>query len=434
MHRRRVDIGSSLELHDGIHGSLISDPPAGTQYRVSTPEHVFVRARAQGDSRRQSFKPTSDFAIAELIDPGPGHTLFHSARWPVLNRSSWVVDMDDFAYPVLWGRSAIDPRQRQRFARGASRFRQRSMLERAARMLAAYTHPSCKAILFLTEKGVADAYQRLRTLAAREVIRAFLERCHVVPGAHRLLDPSEVRRKWRDDPLSVAFCGRDYYQKNGRVGLAVMASLARRFPDARFHYVGEAPRDALTRAFDSLRNTTFHGPLDRAAALGVLGSSHILFHPARYESFGMVYAEAMSGALAIVSSSGPEMAHIDEFLGRDGAVLVRRQNEDFARDQLMFEKALSGLLTDRSAAAGMANANYRCATSGVLSIRRRNSLLEKIYSRASTEAAPMCVEDLCVGRDSSAIVRLTAAKVVADYERFRSIAPRAPKSVLLSAS
>ncbi|HEX6627326.1 MAG TPA: hypothetical protein VF105_05195, partial [Gemmatimonadaceae bacterium] len=191
---RTIDIGSSIDFHSGIHASLLQDPPAGTRYRVSLPEHVFVPARLTRGSRQQSFRASRDFAVLEAIDPGPGHAIFHSARWPVLNRNSWVVDFDDFGYPVFWGRSAIDPRQRRQLARGGSTLVQRTLLDRSARMLAAYTHPSCKAILFLTEQGVAEAYQFLLEATNADVRRAFLERCHVVPAAHRTLDSREVRR------------------------------------------------------------------------------------------------------------------------------------------------------------------------------------------------------------------------------------------------
>ncbi len=430
---RTVDIGSSIEFHSGIHASLLTDPPPGTRYRVSAPEHVFLRPQGTRDSSRRSFRPSRDFAEAEVIDPGPGRSLFHSARWPVLNRKSWVVDLDNFGYPVLWGRSGIDPRQRRRFARGGPGLWQRTMLQRSARMLGAYTHPSCKAILFPTEHAVAEAYQWLRTVATSEVTRAFLERCHVVPGAHRALDRDEMHRKWRDNQLAVVFCGRDYHQKNGRVALTVMTSLAERIPAARFHYIGEAPRDAVMRRFESVPNATFHGTLRRAEALRIIAESHILFHPARYESFGMVYAEAMAAGLAIVTSSGSQMAHVGEFLGKEGALFVRSEGDDFARDQLMFERALSRLLADRKTSAAMAAANYRCATSGVLSVRRRNSLLEKIYRRAQAgPAEPLRTEDLGIGECLARVVRLSAAAVVEDFEQFRITAPRAPTSVLLS--
>jgi glycosyltransferase involved in cell wall biosynthesis len=426
--RHTIDIGSSVEFHGGIHGSLLSDPPPGTRYRVATPEHVFLREQ----DARGSFRPNRDFAVAEVIDPGPGRALFHSARWPVLNRGSWVVDLDDFGYPVLWGRSAIDPAQRRAFARRGSRLWQRSMLARSARMLAAYTHPSCKAILFLTERGVTEARQLLRTVASPAVARAFLERCEVVPGAHRTLDRAEMKRKWRDDPLTVVFCGRDYHQKNGRVGLAVMTSLARRFPSARFHYIGEAPRDALTRGFDALPNASVHGPLPRAEALRLVAGSHVLFHPARYESFGMAYAEAMAGGLAIVSSAGSGMGHVGEFLGKEGAVLVRRNGDDSARDRSLFERALGRVMADRDAAAAMAAANYRAATSGVLSVRHRNELLRRIYRRAeAAPAEPLRIDDLSAIEPPARVVRLAARELMEDFEAFRRAAPRAPASVLL---
>ena len=279
---------------------------------------------------------------------------------------------------------------------------------------------------------MAEARHLLRSVASPAVTRAFLERCDVVPGAHRTLDRAEVRRKWRDEPLTVVFCGRDYRQKNGRVALAVMTSLARQFPSARFHYIGEAPRDALTRRFDALTNANFHGPLPRAAALRIVAESHVLFHPARYESFGMVYAEAMAGGLAIVSSSGSQMWHVGEFLGKEGALLVRRDGDDSARDRSLFERALGRVMADRDAAAAMAAANYRVATSGVLSVRRRNELLRRIYRRA--EAAPaesLRIEDLATIGPPARVVRLAARELMEDFEAFRRAAPRAPASVLL---
>lgn len=435
MTSRTVEIGSSLDLHSGIYGSLLTDPPARTRYRVCAPDHVFIRELGIGEPHGKRFRPSSDFALAEAIDPGPDKVLFHSYRWPVLNRSSWIVDLDDFGASVMFGRSAVDPRQRRKFARGRSPRARRAMLERSARMLAAYTHPSCKAILSMTEQGIVEAYQWLQLLSTPDVTRLFLERCHIVPGAHRPLDHAEVRRKWRDDPLTVAFCGRNYHQKNGRLALKVLMSLARQFPTARFHYIGEAPRDALTRRFDSLRNTSFHGPLPRAQALRVIAASHILFHPSFFENFGMVYAEAMAAGLAIVTSSGPEMGHLDEFLGEDGAVIVPLHQNDAARDQRLFGRALSALLTDRNAAAAMASTNYRCATNGVLSVRRRNMSLEKIYRRAATTgAAPLRIEDLGNGQSLSRVVRLTAAAVEKDRERLRTITAGAPSTALLTVS
>ncbi|HEX6627036.1 MAG TPA: glycosyltransferase family 4 protein, partial [Gemmatimonadaceae bacterium] len=282
---------------------------------------------------------------------------------------------------------------------------------------------------FLTEQGVAEAYQFLLEATNADVRRAFLERCHVVPAAHRTLDSREVRRKWRDDPTTVVFCGRDYYQKNGRLALVVMTSMARRFPQARFHYVGTTPDNSLSRRFSALPNATLHGPLTRGRALAVIAASHVLFHPARYESFGMVYAEAMAAGLAIVSSAGRQMEHVDQLLDSGGARLVRR-SDDFERDRAAFGRVLQRLLERRSEVEAMGAANYRCATNGVLSVRRRNASLGRIYKRAQAELAePLSIADL--GLDCTDCIRLSAAEVVEDFREFRRASPRAPMSVLV---
>ena len=428
---RTIDIGSRIELHAGIHGSLLSDPPAGTEYRISTPDHVFLCSAARRGARGD-FRAARDFSVAELIDPGRGRALFHSARWPVLNRRSWVVDLDDLGYPLLWGRSAVDPRQRRKMTCAEPGLLERTMMDRSARMLAAYTHPSCKAILFRTEQGLSDAYRLLQAVATPDITHAFIARCHVVAAVHRSLDPAEVRRKWRDDPLTVVFCGRDYRHKNGRVALAVMRSLAERFPHARFHYVGDAPRDSLTRSFDALPNATFHGALPRGQALRIMAGSHILFHPTRSESFGMVYAEAAAAGLAVVSSSGPSIPHLHELLAEEGVLFVSREDSDFARDEVAFQEAVGRLLAHREAAAAMATANYRGAKSGRLSVRRRNASLETIYRRAqAAQTEPLGIEEIATLEPPASAIRLTSAEVLHDLQEFWRAAPQTPMSVLL---
>lgn len=421
-----VPIGSPADFHGGIHASLLTDPPAGTKYRVVAPEHRFMVERSL-----RPFRPHRDFAVAEVLDPPPGGAVFHAVRWPVISRASWVVDLDDLSYPVLWGRCAIDPQQRRRLARGRAPLWSRTFLDRAERMLAAYTHPSCKAILFRTERGVTEAKELLHAVAAPSVMRSFLDRVHVMPGAHRALDRGEVRRKWRDDPTSVVFCGRDFYQKNGRLALEVMTALARRHPEARFHYIGDAPASDTTRRFSALPNAMLHGPLSRMRSLGVVASAHILFHPARYESFGMVFAEAMAAGAAIVTSSGPLMAHVRQLIGPEGAVFVASRGEASRAERERFSKALSDLIADRRRARVMAAANYRRATTGSVSLRRRNQLLSRIYREAEVIATePLRIEDLAAG-DEVQVCSFSERALVEDLTAFRRAVPSARMSVLL---
>jgi glycosyltransferase involved in cell wall biosynthesis len=426
---RTVLLGSTVELHPGIHGSLVRDPPLGIRYRLIAPDHLFVRH----PGHRGRFRPIHEFHAAEAIDPGPGAALVHSARWPVVHRRCWVVDLDDFGYPVLFGRSAANPRQRRWLENGRSTRARGEMLQRAARMLAAYTHPSCRAILFRTAAGVEEARHWLGAIASPSLAAGFLERCHVVPGAHRVLDSTEVRRKWRQDPLRVVLCGRDYWQKNGRLAMEVMTGLARRFPGVRFDYVGEAPLDRTTGAFTAQPNARFRGPLPRSAALRVMASAHVLFHPVRYESFGMVYAEAMAAGLAVVTSSSPLTSQVREFFDPEGAILVPRPRDDSHHEREAFAEALGRLLADRSLAEAMGRCNHRRARTGPLSVGRRNRSLTGIYdaAAASPPRQPLQLDDLLAAESGGRLIRMSALAVARDAESFWRRSKTRPAAALL---
>src|SRR5437773_2086697 len=97
-----VLLGSAPDLHLGAHYSLVHEPPPGVAYQVRGADHV-IGLSAHGVS------PYSEFSTFEGIDFGPGDEMVHSCRWPVLNRTSWIADTDDFGYPVLCGRFMFNP-------------------------------------------------------------------------------------------------------------------------------------------------------------------------------------------------------------------------------------------------------------------------------------------------------------------------------------
>ena len=92
----RVVLGSRMDLHPGIHGSLRASPPSSCHYTVKDGEHVFLH----GPGRR-AFSPVRRRHWAELVSFGRGSELVHSVSWPVLGRRHWVVELDDFGYPVV---------------------------------------------------------------------------------------------------------------------------------------------------------------------------------------------------------------------------------------------------------------------------------------------------------------------------------------------
>ena len=102
-----------MDLHPGIHGSLLATPPAGYRYLARDAEHVFLHSRG-----RRPFSPVHQGHWAELVRFGGGDELVHSASWPVLGRRHWVVELDDFGYPAYLGRHVLSARFRRTFELG----------------------------------------------------------------------------------------------------------------------------------------------------------------------------------------------------------------------------------------------------------------------------------------------------------------------------
>ena len=100
----RVLIGPGLDLHPGIHGALLRDPPEGYVHRVREATHYFYGTSHRGPA--QPFSPIRRAHAAECISLGEGGVLAHSSRWPVLGRRRWIVELDDLGYPLLFGGAA----------------------------------------------------------------------------------------------------------------------------------------------------------------------------------------------------------------------------------------------------------------------------------------------------------------------------------------
>lgn len=187
-------LGSDWDLHPGYHGSLLSDPLEGIQYSKRSAQHIFLVSKRLRFA--PPFSPHRYPHWGEFVDFDIGPEIVHSAKFPVLKRRAWIVDMDDFAYPVVMGRYAWNPEYRQ-FYYGNSPHFQTYLRQRAYCMLAAYAHISCKAILFWSERGVRRAGMWLEHLEARAMGETILRKCRVLYPAQRALPEDLVKEKWK---------------------------------------------------------------------------------------------------------------------------------------------------------------------------------------------------------------------------------------------
>lgn len=418
MHSNReplnVTLGPSIDLHVGIHGALLASPPEGITYARRGGTHVFL------------FPPGSAYPDVfetphwgEFVSLGEDAPVVHSARWPVLNARAWVADMDDFGYPVLGGRTLFNEAFWGPFRREVGRPggppADHPLRLRLSHMLRAYAHPSCRAILFGTTLGLARAAQFISDLEAGADGEAFLRKAQVLGPAMPPVPAESVAAKWQGQTgTNVLFCGMGWRLKNGALAIRVMARLAVKHPGARFIHAGDVPPeyrdDQRRRALPP--NLRLLGPVPREHAKALFEGAHILFHPTRSESFGMVLLEAAAAGLAVVCARGRGLEHLDEIVDPRGAATLDRGAVPEGDEEAVFTTLLDALLTDRQAAETMGMRNHARVEGSMLSSVNRNAALASVYHRAVETAAGegLREQDLAADRPAD-LLRLTSREV-----------------------
>lgn len=409
--QQTIILGPHVDLHPGIHGSLQEDPPVDICYFKRGALHHFLLGR---ESVPRDQTPFVEPHLGEFTDFGPGPQVVHTARWPVIGRRAWLTDTDDFGYPFLLGRYALNPVFEGEDPWSAELVE--SARSRASNMLQAYNHASCKAVLFRTRHALADAERWLVRLGLEHQSGPFLAKSRVIYPAQRALPDALFDAKWTPlRPLQVLFVGRDYEVKNGHLALQVMARLARRFSRCRFVYVGTVPEGLASTP----SNLELHDGLARAAVLRLFRTSHVLFHPALSESFGMVFLEAAANGLAVVAAKGRGLAHLAEILGAEQAQLVDRDQVPPEAEEAHFEILLSELLEDPASARRLARANHQQASTGRFSLRQRNRQLGELYTAAAEEPAASGFELAMLPQfGERQVLELDSGRLIANRERF----------------
>jgi uncharacterized protein len=374
---REVLLGPEIDLHLGVHNALAKLLNPYFQCGKRDCVHAFVMADEQHKS------PFGFFHWGEFADFGPGQAIVHTARWPVLNRTAWATDTDDFVYPVVCGRHFLSPDFRNAFRGEWSMELQKNIFTRVTNMLTAYAHPSCKAIFYRSESAVHDARIWIERLGVGELGEAYLSKIQVLYPTQESCSADVMEAKWRKcGPLTVVFCGRDYESKNGRMALEIFDRLSREFATDRFVYIGNVPQQELRRRREPPTSVVHHQSLPHKQNLSVLSAAHILFHPSKFEGLGTVFLEAAASGMAVITATGGAMRHVEELFGTGGAMLVDRDNIAQSEEASVFEAHLRYILKNPGVAKSMAYHNFKLTTVGKLSPERSRRILLKVYEHA----------------------------------------------------
>jgi len=327
--------------------------------------------------------------------------------------------MDDWGYPCLLGRAAWNPEVRVRFRAETDPAFQRMVRARAARMVRAYAHESCVRILMWTERAIVEAAEWLVALDLDREGEPVLRKMRVLHPSQPALPRGLVARKWSERPLKVAFVGSDYEAKNGELAADVFTAMAARFPRARFSFVGPIPEGRRLARLRRLGNVDHCESLPRRAVLDLLRGAHVLFHPARHESYGMVLAEAAAAGMAVITSCDGGMAHVREFLHAGNAYLVRQSGLTPALERRRFASTLRQALEIPAQAYRKARRLHARAETGSLSVSRRDDVLGDAYEEAAaSRGAPLALEALGF-EPLGVLVRLPGDSLAGSLERYR---------------
>jgi glycosyltransferase involved in cell wall biosynthesis len=403
-----VALGPHIDLHAGVHGALAGCPPPDVRYEVVDTQHVFLFPTPASPR-----SPHLQAHWGEFVEFPRRDVVAHSARWPVTGHPAWVVDTDDLGIVLLGGRYAMHPRFAEEL-RGLAAFPD-DIRRRADNLLAAYAHPSCRAILCRSRTVAGVTRQWIASLCAGAMAETLLAKLRVLYPAQRPYAEADVRHKWRADaPLRVVFCGRHFESKNGELALRVFGRLSRQFPAVSFVYIGKLPAASrLEHASVLGARVCYLEEPPRERVLAELKASHILFHPSRFESVGIVFFEAAAAGLAVVTAAGGTMAHVGELFSGDGALLVDRERIAAADEGELFEEQLRACLRDPAIARDMAMRNYERSRSGPFSLASRDRALAEAYSEPSTWHGPGLAIDRLPHRQADA-VRWSSLEVARD--------------------
>jgi glycosyltransferase involved in cell wall biosynthesis len=372
----RVLLGPAHELHDGVHGSLLDSPPAGTAYVQA---RYTLRFRPDRSACR-AFSPLHDPAVAEWVrfDELPADVdVVHSSRLPVETARPWVVDADCLLMPLQAGRFYTLGAA----SRGAPLVPDSGALaRREAAMAARYASGRCARILFRTEHARRACLEHLAAHGHRpELIDKLSAKSEVVYPAVPALHPVGHSER----PVTVLYMGRTAEDKGALIAVEVFGRLrARHGAAVRLVFLGPCPEPAAQRLLAA--GVELVATLPRAAYLERLRQADIFLSPTSFESFGMGLVEAAAAGLAVVCSTGPGMKHIGElFTPGDNALFVSNA-EPAARRTAAFTEAVSRLIEDGALRRRLAVNNRALTTSGKLSLRQRDARLAAAYAHAAS--------------------------------------------------
>ena len=129
-----------------------------------------------------------------------------------------------------------------------------------------------------------------------------------------------------DQPIELLFVGRDEHRKGFDALIMALRILARRadagMRDFRITIVGVHADDLKALPSTARARLRCHHRVDEPTLHDLMSAAHVIVAPSRYESFGLVYQEAMMFGRPVVACAEDPSARL--FIGESGAGLLAK--------------------------------------------------------------------------------------------------------------
>jgi len=340
--------------------NLVSYPPENVNFLINwskvntivSPKLFVIRNTIKGVLR----KTLEITKIPNLVFTSSGVDLIHCAHCLLLNKRSWVVDMEHY-----WNFSASSKISYSSLGK--------SLIRRFLR------REYCKKILPWTHAAKNTLKEAIKD---EEILR----KTEVVYPAISLF---KLKKK-KHDKISLLFIGRYFYQKGGLITLEVFRRLKKRYDIDCTLISLTIPNELKVKYQKFIR--IFTSVSDEFLFEEIYPSSDIFIYPGFSDTFGFSLLEAMSFEIPIVTVDAFARREIVED-EKNGFVIERPHNVNVYRignkeEKIINEmvKKASSLIESSSLRRKMGRYGRMLVEKGKFSIRERNKKLRRIYEEA----------------------------------------------------
>lgn len=359
--------------HHSVYDDLVRFPPENVVYEI--PKGVTQSKNKTTDAiKKYLFKKYLHLTGSPhmlSVQPGRAQLIHATSGILIKNKFPWVIDTEHAAS----------------FA-GFEAGRLEKVRPKAEALLSS---PFCKKIMPWTEAGKLSLVNGLNA-------EKFSDKIEVVYPA---MKPLEIPRR-KHDGTNLLFVSVRFFTKGGRELLEAFEKLEKK-EDVHLTIVSDVP-NTLKEKYKTNTNITFLPPtIPRKQLLEEhFASADLFVLPSYMDTFGMVFLEAMSLGIPIVSTN---VFAIQEIVGSAGLCVPCDRYSWYGKDALFAWKSweefsekmetekkpeivaglvssISTILNDKKLALQMSATGKKEIETGRFSISRRNSQLRRIYEEA----------------------------------------------------